>query len=557
MRVITFYSYKGGVGRTLACANFGLYLAKTGQKVVLADMDFEAPGLDSKFSGLDPAGFRGGMLDQFSAFQRGEMIPPLEGIGILIPPDVARSGGSLHLIPAGNYLAPKYYRNLAALQWEPFLDEKAGLAFCLDFPRRVEETFGADVLVIDSRTGLTEVGGLCTQALPDTVLLFTCASPESLAGTKRIYSRISNSPIVKNRLGGRDKVDLRIVIARTPRPEDLPAFDQAMRRRLGLDVDRLYYLFDQRDLSVEEYLALDRFVEKHPGILDDYVELFASFNPEITLPYIEKRLEAFRTELTRRPPHENERLIQELLMLFPRPEVFLEAARYFRLAKGGEAKTVSNYVRYLSLCQDNAQVLNEFAEVCTSVQETELKPREAVSRFLRNYGADRMNAPLMERYFALTKSDDDWREIVSAIESNEEKLRHPEFRSIYFRALHSMREWKRIVANVSQAESRFSGIGLLVAEAHCALGNAPAAREVLTSYRVHTPDELLSVFRLLFRIAPEADIDKISKFVEFPVRETVDEVFMALRRSRPERHTKEDMGFLRWLERLRDQARQR
>ena len=53
MRAVTFYSYKGGVGRTLACANFGLYLAKMGQKVVLMDMDFEAPGLDSKFPSVE------------------------------------------------------------------------------------------------------------------------------------------------------------------------------------------------------------------------------------------------------------------------------------------------------------------------------------------------------------------------------------------------------------------------------------------------------------------------------------------------------------------------
>jgi hypothetical protein len=41
MRVITFYSYKGGVGRTLAAANFALYLAKLGQRTVVIDFDLE------------------------------------------------------------------------------------------------------------------------------------------------------------------------------------------------------------------------------------------------------------------------------------------------------------------------------------------------------------------------------------------------------------------------------------------------------------------------------------------------------------------------------------
>ena len=42
----TFYSYKGGVGRTLALANVGAALAKRGSgRVLLIDCDLEAPGL--------------------------------------------------------------------------------------------------------------------------------------------------------------------------------------------------------------------------------------------------------------------------------------------------------------------------------------------------------------------------------------------------------------------------------------------------------------------------------------------------------------------------------
>ena len=48
-RIITFYSYKGGVGRTLALANIGVLLAKRGKRVLLMDWDLEAPGLDRYF----------------------------------------------------------------------------------------------------------------------------------------------------------------------------------------------------------------------------------------------------------------------------------------------------------------------------------------------------------------------------------------------------------------------------------------------------------------------------------------------------------------------------
>ncbi len=51
-RLYCSYSYKGGVGRTLAAANFAVYLAKLGQKTVVIDFDLEAPGMDSKFPTL-------------------------------------------------------------------------------------------------------------------------------------------------------------------------------------------------------------------------------------------------------------------------------------------------------------------------------------------------------------------------------------------------------------------------------------------------------------------------------------------------------------------------
>lgn len=44
-RFVAFYSYKGGVGRTLALANCARVLAAGGKRVLLMDFDLEAPGL--------------------------------------------------------------------------------------------------------------------------------------------------------------------------------------------------------------------------------------------------------------------------------------------------------------------------------------------------------------------------------------------------------------------------------------------------------------------------------------------------------------------------------
>ena len=49
-RIITFYSYKGGTGRTMALANVACLLAEThGRPVLVVDWDLEAPGLHRFF----------------------------------------------------------------------------------------------------------------------------------------------------------------------------------------------------------------------------------------------------------------------------------------------------------------------------------------------------------------------------------------------------------------------------------------------------------------------------------------------------------------------------
>ena len=47
--IFTFYSFKGGVGRSMAMATVGYLLAQRGLKVLVIDFDLEAPGLEHYF----------------------------------------------------------------------------------------------------------------------------------------------------------------------------------------------------------------------------------------------------------------------------------------------------------------------------------------------------------------------------------------------------------------------------------------------------------------------------------------------------------------------------
>src|SRR5215467_559283 len=47
--IVTFYSFKGGTGRSMALANVAWILACAGKKVLAIDWDLEAPGLHRYF----------------------------------------------------------------------------------------------------------------------------------------------------------------------------------------------------------------------------------------------------------------------------------------------------------------------------------------------------------------------------------------------------------------------------------------------------------------------------------------------------------------------------
>ena len=63
---VTFYSFKGGVGRTVLAANIAALLARSG-KTLLWDLDIEAPGLhriaDLASAKRNEAGFFEWLLD--------------------------------------------------------------------------------------------------------------------------------------------------------------------------------------------------------------------------------------------------------------------------------------------------------------------------------------------------------------------------------------------------------------------------------------------------------------------------------------------------------------
>src|SRR5580692_2074227 len=74
--IYTFYSFKGGVGRTMALANVAALLTKWGYSVLVVDWDLEAPGLERFFGSVRPdignvRATRPGIVDLMQARKNG------------------------------------------------------------------------------------------------------------------------------------------------------------------------------------------------------------------------------------------------------------------------------------------------------------------------------------------------------------------------------------------------------------------------------------------------------------------------------------------------------
>src|SRR5437868_14139099 len=99
MFIVTFYSFKGGVGRSMALANVAVELAQTGRRVLVVDFDLEAPGLDTLDlpKPRDPASgiveFVSRYLETGEAPDITEDLYEAEGVG--------RGGGKLWIMPSG------------------------------------------------------------------------------------------------------------------------------------------------------------------------------------------------------------------------------------------------------------------------------------------------------------------------------------------------------------------------------------------------------------------------------------------------------------------------
>jgi tetratricopeptide (TPR) repeat protein len=201
-KIVTFYSYKGGAGRTMALANVAWILASSGLKVLMVDWDLDSPGLHKYFHPfLDPAKIAAtpGVIDLISDYaweatgetdrpddwylKHAQVLRHAVSVNWTEFPD----GGTLDFVSAGRQNRD-YSSAVASVDWDNFYDRLGGGPFFDALRANMKANY--DYTLIDSRTGLSDIADICTVHFPDVLVDCFTLSDQSIDGAAAVARSI-------------------------------------------------------------------------------------------------------------------------------------------------------------------------------------------------------------------------------------------------------------------------------------------------------------------------------------------------------------------------------
>jgi tetratricopeptide (TPR) repeat protein/MinD-like ATPase involved in chromosome partitioning or flagellar assembly len=210
--IITFYSYKGGTGRSMAVANVAWILASSGKRVLTVDWDLEAPGLHRYYtpflSDKDLTGSEG-LIDLLIEFRDAtavghagagednwyEAYADISPYVVSLDWDFPR-GGTLDLLPAGRQGA-SYSARINSFDWEEFYERRGGGVFLEAVKEKMRADY--DYVLIDSRTGVSDTSGICTVQMPDAVVVCFTLNNQGVKGGAAVAHSIYEQRLRKGR----------------------------------------------------------------------------------------------------------------------------------------------------------------------------------------------------------------------------------------------------------------------------------------------------------------------------------------------------------------------
>ena len=272
----TFYSFKGGVGRTMSLINVACILASRGRRVLMIDFDLEAPGLTNlalRDIATEADRQRDGLVELIQDFVDAPEASPLADEANRAPffdkyvrqlqiPDTLEplEGGSLHLLPCGRIDAT-YTERLYAIDFKQLYAEGVGQPLFKYLKTYIRDADRYDYVLIDSRTGFSDEGGICTRDLADHIFIITGLNRQNIDGTVQFLRQLEASGWQEGQLvfvaspvptGLEELRDERIKAARAAIEQTCFKADFKLRipyhPRLALDEEPFIYRWSDTDL---------------------------------------------------------------------------------------------------------------------------------------------------------------------------------------------------------------------------------------------------------------------------------------------------------------------
>jgi cellulose biosynthesis protein BcsQ len=187
--VCTFYSLKGGVGRTTALAYTALTLASKGYKVLCVDMDLEAPGLTAMFGRESEIQESMGVVHILDALDHGEEVD--------LRRHLIRGHDSLdlYLVPAG-LPGAEYVRLLRFADpavW--YREDNNPLSRMVDLMRNL--SLAPDVIFFDARTGFHSLNAPFLFEISDLAVITFFPHPQARRGTGELVRALLASTTLR------------------------------------------------------------------------------------------------------------------------------------------------------------------------------------------------------------------------------------------------------------------------------------------------------------------------------------------------------------------------
>ena len=208
--IITFYSYKGGTGRTMSLANIACLISsalKENEKVLVIDWDLEAPGLHHylrRYISYEKYGYKNqgqaisehkGLIELFVQLRKkiadekaelgdqehlDELVAGIQFEEFVLSTEIK----GLHFLKAGRFDGD-YSERVNQFDWVNFF-HSAPLLF-----QALSDSWSNSYryILIDSRTGVADSSGICTALMPDKLVAVFTPNRQSLTGVLSVVNK--------------------------------------------------------------------------------------------------------------------------------------------------------------------------------------------------------------------------------------------------------------------------------------------------------------------------------------------------------------------------------